>query len=46
MTGNNQNKFNLTNEIIFKVLKGVSFRMQKLKEVLDEYEISFSNNLN
>ena len=43
MTENNLNEFNLTNEIIHKVLKEVSFKMQRLKEFLDEYEISFSN---
>jgi|SRR3989338_1435254 len=38
------NKFNLKREDIVEVLKGVSFRMQKFKkELMDEYDLSFSN---
>src|SRR3989344_5766200 len=38
------NEFNITKEIVIKILEGVSFRMQKFKkELMDEYDLSFSN---
>ena len=38
------NEFNITKDMIIEILKGISFRMKKIKEdVMDEYDISFSN---
>ena len=41
---NNLNRFNITEHAMLKILRTVSFKMQKVKkELIDLYELSFSN---